>query len=119
MNRNGEANTAASAKIRDIARGISTPLVSTRLLVTAKSEYEAPAQIASANPVALKCENPLAFAKTAIPQVVMSVALNHRHEGFSRVIRNATIPVSAGADPRAVTVPIATPVLLTAEKKVS
>lgn len=58
---------------------------------------------------------PFAFAKITIPHV-MIVAVNQLREDFSRVRRNATIPVSAGADPRGVTVPIATPVFLTADK---
>lgn len=118
MKSNGAERIAPRPKIRNIASVILTPFVRARLLDTANIEYEAPAPIARRNPRKLKSERPLDVLKIMIPNVVINVAMNHRLVGFSRFIRNATIPVNAGAEPSAVTVPIATPVLLTAEKKV-
>lgn len=104
--------------MRNIASAIVTPSMSALLLATANIEYDAPAPIASRKPRKLKSVKPFDVLKTMIPMVVMTVAKNQRLVGFSRLMRKATIPVNAGAEPRAVTVPIATPVLFTAEKKV-
>ena len=116
--RSGKERIAPREKILNIAVVTLTPTPSARRLVTANSEYEAPAPIARKNPRKLKSEVPCEVAKNMIPDVVTSVANNHRGLGFSRVKKYAIRPVRAGADPSAVTVPMATPVLFTAEKKV-
>lgn len=114
----GADKIAPRLNIRNMAPVMLTPCVNALLLATAKIEYEVPAPIARRNPRMLKSEMPFEVLNTMIPKVVIKVAMNHRLVGFSRFITKATIPVSAGADPRAVTVPIATPVLFTAEKNV-